>query len=384
MKRIIALVDCDSFFVSCEQVVDKNLIDKSVCVIGSLNGCVLSRSKEAKKTGIKVGMPYFMAKKEYPEITYVSANMSLYDDISEQIMQCLKQFSPDIEIYSIDEAFLDITGTQRLYNKNYIEIIKMIKEEVKKETGISVSIGLSSSKTLAKLASDKAKDTDGIFHIEENEIQEVLKNTAIEEIWGIGRNNTKTLKQQGIFNAFDFVSQNDDWIKNLMGIVGIKLKQELLGICVSAVDNREKPPESIQKTSSLKKSTSDIALLKKELKKHIHRACSKLRRYDCACNVVRVMLRTKDFHIAFKKISLANPTNFELEISKTVNILFEEIYDKDVLYRSTGVMLEKFTPAESRQTALFEDKKIEKNFSLASTIDKIEEKFGKNSIKIGF
>ncbi len=384
MKRFIALIDCDSFFVSCEQVRDESLQGKPVCVIGSTDGCILSRSKEAKKLGIKVGMPYFMAKEEYKQITYVCAHMGLYSEISEQVMDCLRQFSPDMEQYSIDEAFLDITGTEKMYKKGYLEIIEMIKEEVKEKTGISVSIGMSSSKTLAKLASDKAKDMRGIYYIKEEHIENVLKNTNIDEIWGIGRRNAKKLKQNGIFDAWAFVQKSDEWIRKIFGIVGIKMKRELLGECVSKVDSSEKLPDSIQKTATFKKSTSDIEVIKVNLKKHIHNACKKLRRHNGTASQIGVMLRTKDFKIIFDKKELLIPTNFEIEISKIATSLLDKLYIKDILYRSTGIVLEKLSFSECTQTNLFDGEKIIKNKNLANTIDKIEEKFGKNSIKIGF
>lgn len=384
MKRSIALVDCDSFFVSCEQVVNPELVGKPVCVIGSTDGCVLSRSKEAKATGIKVGMPYFMAKKDYSKLIYVCAHMGLYAEISKKVMQCLKQFSPDMEQYSIDEAFLDITGCEKLYKKNYVEIVRMIKDKVKEETGIPVSIGLSSSKTLAKLASDMAKSIGGIMEIKEDDIQEVLKNTPIEDVWGVGRNNTRTLKQQGILTAFDFTLKSEQWIKELLGIVGVKLKKELWGECVSKVDSKEKIPESIQHTAAFKKCTSDLLIIKRNLKRHIHSASLKLRRYEGSTAMIGVMLRTKDFKVLFTKKKLANPTNFEIEIAKTANELLLEIYDENTLYRAVGVVLEKFTYGENRQTSLFDDQKLEKNLTLAKTLDRIEEKFGKDSIKIGF
>lgn len=383
MKRYIALVDCDSFFVSCEQAVNPDLKGKPVCVTTGPRGCVVSRSREAKKVGVRMGMPCFMATKEFPNVYYIKANHSTYKEYSKKVMDCLKTFSPDVQIYSIDEAFIDLTGTKRLYKKNYVQIVKMIKEEIKKQTDIDVSIGLSRTKTLAKLASDKAKNTGGIFVIGERKIPKVLEKTLVEEIWGVGRNTEKTLKKWGVLSGKDFISKSDDWLNLKLGVNGLELKHELTGEVVSAVENKYEPPKSIQDTSAISDFTSDIEIIQKEITRHIHTVCSKLRRNNGFCGAVSVMLRTKDFMVYSKKKNLIQPTNFELTIQKVVAELLPSIYSSDRLYRSTGVTLEKLTYEGGNQLFLF-DSDFEKHSKLAKCIDNIEEKFGKNSIKAGY
>ena len=156
-QRTIALVDCDSFFVSCEQAEKPELKNTPTCVVSGPNGCVVSRSREAKKLGIKMGMPLFMAKKEFPTANYVCSNHAKYHEYSKKVMSCLTDYSPDIEIVSVDEAYIDLTGTEKLFKKNYVEIAKEIRQIILEKTDIPVSIGISHSKILAKLASDKAK-----------------------------------------------------------------------------------------------------------------------------------------------------------------------------------------------------------------------------------
>lgn len=195
-KSVIALVDCDSFFVSCEQSVNSELKGRPVCVMSGRGQCVISRSKEAKKLGIRMGMPYFQIEGQMKKATYINANHELYSKISEKVMTILKNFSPKVEVYSIDEAFVDLTGLERLYKKNYLEIAQMIREEVLKHTDIPVSIGVSSSKSLAKLASDKAKTMgEGVFLIGARKIVPLLQNTSIDEIWGIGKNLSILLRK---------------------------------------------------------------------------------------------------------------------------------------------------------------------------------------------
>lgn len=383
MKNVIALVDCDSFFVACEQVLNPELIGLPVCVLSNNDGCIISRSCEAKQAGVKMGMPYFMAKKEFPEVIYLSGHKDVYGKISEKVMDKLRTYSPYVEVYSIDEAFIDLTGTTRLYNKNYEEIIRMIRNEVKAETGITVSIGLASSKTLAKLGSDKAKHTGGIFIVKDEEVETLLKETAIEEIWGIGRKLKRTLIQRGILNAYDFVSKPDAILQSMLGVVGLNLKHELLGECTSMVNPQEELPKSIQHTSALKEFSRDKNVLKTAINTHIHSACSKLRRYGLLAANIGVMLRTKDFQVTSLNRKLTDSTNFELEIQKTVFELFEKLYKPGIIYRSTGVYLGDFEAESSKQLTLLNENG-ERNTNLARCIDKIETKFGKNAIRTGF
>jgi len=384
MDRIIALVDCDSFFVSCEQALNPDLKGKPVCVLSNNDGCVVSRSKEAKKLGIKMGMPLFIAKKEFPNGIYLSGNHKIYKEFSNKVMSCLKEFSPDVEVYSVDEAFIDLTGTRKLYKKNYLEIVKTIKQTILEKTDIPVSIGVSKTKTLAKLASDKAKSTDGIYVIGNAKIPKEMKNTPIEEIWGIGKNITRTLKKKGILKCSEFVALPDSFLKANLGIKGIEMKYELSGKVMSPVNPCLKLPKSIQNTSAFGIFTSDLEFIKKELNKHIHSACSKLRKYNGYASCVAVMLRTKDFKVRWTKETLTCSTNFELEISKIALKLLDEIYFPDIVYRATGICLMDLVCTKQVQSTLFEELHQNENENLAKAIDTLENKFGKNVVRTGF
>lgn len=385
-KNVIALVDCDSFFVSCEQKVNPKLKGKAVCVLSNRDGCVISRSREAKKMGIRMGLPYFMAKKDFPKCVYLSGRHDLYGEVSKEVMAVLKEFSPKVEVYSIDEAFVELTGLERLYKKNYTEIGEFLREEVMKRVDIPVSIGISSSKTLAKLASDKAKSmTGGVYHIHKREIIDVLKNTEIGEIWGIGKNLTLMFHKNGIINAYELVSQTDTWLNKKIGIRGLEMKHELMGEMVSPVDTSVKLPKSIQKTSMLSKFSSDINFLKNSLNYHIHRACAKLRKLDAKCTGITLMLKTKDFKSYYEKRIIAKPTDFELEISGIIFELLDKMYNPNVLYRSTGVILDGITQNSEAQLFLFSDNSAdEKKSRLTKCFDNLESRFGKNIIRTGF
>lgn len=384
-RNIIALVDCDSFFVSVEQAINPNLKNKPVCVLSNNDGCVVARSKEAKCLGITMGMPYFIAKREFKNCEFISGDHEKYEEYSKKIMAILKNFSPDVEVYSIDEAFVDLTGLKRLYKMNYGKLALAIRKKIKEEVDIPVSIGLSTSKTLAKLASDKAKHTNGLYIIGSNKIEKELKNTSIEEIWGIGKNIAVLLKQNGIYDSWKLVSQSDEWLKSKISIKAVELKHELLGECISKVDSSEKIPKSIQNTSSFKEFTSDKNYIINSLNYHIHKACSKLREYNACCQSISIIIRTKDFRVFKEKKVISKPTNFELEISNIAKNLLDKIYDSSIIYRSSGIVLEKFSFNNEEQLFLFDDmENSSKKKKLAQSIDNIEKKYGKNAIKTGY
>lgn len=385
-KNVIALVDCDSFFVSCEQKVNPELKGKPVCVMSARGQCVISRSKEAKALGIRMGMPYFQVEGKMKEATFINASHDLYGKVSKEVMTVLKEFSPNVEVYSIDEAFVDLTGLERLYKKNYLEIAEMIRKEIKERVDIPVSIGVSSTKSLAKLASDKAKKLEeGIFLIGSRKILPVLERTSIDEIWGIGRNLSALLRKNGILTAYELVKQSDIWLNKQIGIRGLEMKHELLGEMVSPVSNEIKLPKSIQKTSAMAKFTSDKEYIKNSLNYHIHRACVKLRRLNAKCHGIGLMLRTKDFKVYYDKRVLNQATSFELEISDIIFEMLEDMYNPNILYRSTGVTLDSFVYNNEAQLSLFANNEEEtKKEKLSKCFDKLEEKFGKDIIQTGF
>lgn len=385
-QKYLALVDCDSFFVSCEQKRNTNLKEQPVCVLSNNDGCVISRSKEAKKMGIKMGEPFFMAKKDHPKAIYITADHEYYKEVSNHIMSILKNFSPFVQIYSIDEAFIDLTGLTRLYKRNYYKLAKHLRSKILEEVDIPVSIGVSSTKTLSKLASDKAKNiSDGIYLIGKQKIKKELRHTNIEEIWGIGRRLTKNLKRHGVLTAEELVEKTDKWLDSKIGIHGIEMRHELLGEMVSTVTNEVKAPKSIQNTRAFGMFTNDFNFIKNELNKHIHTSCRKLRKYETKCLQIGVMLRTKDFRVFYTKQDLITPTDFELEISNLAINLLKEIYNPNILYRSTGVILDKIGEQGTEQLSLYSDNTIEtKKKNLAKCFDKLESKFGKNIVQTGF
>ena len=383
-NRAIALVDCDSFYVSCEQLLNPDLRGKPVCVMSNNDGCIVARSKEAKALGIKMGSPVFQMRREYPDVHYISGRLDLYGDISGRVMNIIKDFTPLVEIYSIDEAFAEFTGLRKLYRKSYLEMAASLRSEVINKVGVPVSVGVSSSKTLAKLATERAKKTTGYYRIGFRDITDELKQTRLIDVWGFGCNTSALLNNYGINTTYEYTLQNDKWIKKILGKRGIELKYELMGECVYPVTDKVDLPKSIQKTSSFAKFTTDKNYIKNSLSYHTHRACRKLRKLNIKTQLVGVMLRTKDFKVYCGNNALIYPSDWEFEIFNTVNAIFEEIFIPDVIYRSSGVMLGNFSQSSSDQLSLFENiEKRERQNTLAKTWDNLEDKYGRNVLFAG-
>ena len=384
--KYIALIDSDSFFVSCERKLNPRLNAKPVCVVSGERGCVIARSIEAKEMGIPMGQPLFMAKKEFPKAIYINANHYNYAQISDQVMSFLKNFSPTVEVYSIDEAFVDLTGLSKLYKKNYYDLAKYIRDEIAQQIGVPVSVGVSRTKALAKLASDKSKTTkDHVYIAGKCGITRLLKTSEIGEIWGIGRRLEPKLRGHGIYTAYDYIQKNDIWLKSRFGKLGLELKYELMGNMINKISTEIQVPKSIMDTKSFPEFSKDLNYLKNELMIHIHSACRKLRKADCKCKTIGVIIKTKDFRTIVEKINLEHATNFEFEISEFAMPILEKLFNQQEIYRSIGILLENFNPCENEQKSLFEDtERRDKNEKLGKSLDKLEAKFGRNIVTTGF
>ena len=386
MSKYIALVDCDSFFVSCERKVNPELKGLPISVVSGERGCVIARSKEAKIMGVPMGIPLFQAIEKFPGCLYISANHYLYGKVSNQVMTILKEFSPNVQIYSIDEAFVDFTGLTKLYGKNYYDLAYELQQKILKEVDIPVTIGVSTTKTLAKLASDKAKNSKSRVALAGNNTKfSLLKQTEIEEVWGIGRRLGEKLRGLGVRTAYDFIKQEDSWVQKRFGKNGLVTKSELLGIMISPITNEIELPKSISDTKSFLEFTSDLNFLKNELSIHIHSCCKKLRKIGCKTSTIGVIVKTKDFRTYYEKLNLDIPVDFEFEISKPAFQLLDKIYTPKELYRSIGIVLEDFNLTTQEQLQLFDDSiSREKNEKLGKSLDILEQKFGRNVVKTGF
>ena len=269
-------------------------------------------------------------------------------------MSILKEYSPNVEVYSIDEAFVDFTGLTKLYKKNYFKLAREIQKRILEEAGIPVTIGVSRTKTLAKLASDKAKNTSyRVALVGKSSINHLLEYTDIQEVWGIGRKLGIKLRGLGVRTALDYIRKDDKWIKPKFGKNGLGVKTELIGTIVSPISSEVELPKSISDTKSFLQFSSDLNFLKNELSVHIHACCVRLRRIECKCSTIGVILKTKDFRTLFSKVKLENPTDFEFEISRSAFPALAEMYSSNEVYRSVGIVLEDFNKSAEEQLSLF-------------------------------
>jgi len=385
-RKYIALVDCDSFFVSCERKLNPELNGLPVSVVSGERGCVISRSREAKQIGVPMGIPLFQAVEKYPECFYIPANHYAYTKISKKVMSVLKEFSPNIQVYSIDEAFVDFTGLTKLYKKNYYNLGLELQKRVWEEVNIPVTIGISTSKTLAKLASDKAKNTSYRVALAGKQTRiKLLKRTEIDEVWGIGRKLGVKLKGYGIKTAYDYTLKDDAWVQKRFGKNGLVTKAELTGVMISPISDEAELPKSISDSKSFLEFTSDLNFLKNELSIHIHSCCKRLRQIDCKCSTIGVFVKTKDFKTFYEKAELDIPVNFEFDISKTAFELLDKMFLPQIPYRSVGVVFENFSRTSEEQLLLFENNsRREQNERLGKSLDRLEQKFGRNIVRTGF
>lgn len=382
MKHYLALADCDCFFVSAERAFNRRLDGIPVAVLSNNDGCVISRSPEAKALGLKMGEPYFMARPRLPEILYVRANHDLYAATSEKVMTMLKSFTPDVEVCSVDEAYLDLTGTKRLYKQNYIKTAYMIRAAIWNQLHIPVSIGLSTTKTLAKLASDMAKSSGGVAAIGAAERQRILAATKIEDVSGIGRKLILKMRENCIFTALDFIMRPDHWIKAQFGSHGTDLKAELSGFSLFKLTPEGKAPLSIQQTAALKEFSRHTEILKSALAGHVHSACRKARREGAKATLIEVMMRTKEFRVFTARVKLPFASNQETEIFPLACQLLEKLYSPAYMWRSVGITLSGLQYGCSEQQDLFSPLQTSDD-RLGKALDELEQKFGKNIVHTG-
>lgn len=297
-------------------------------------------------------------------------------------MDTLREFTPDVEEVSIDEAYLDLTGMSKLYGLTYENLVKKIRKTVLEKTKVPVSIGLSTSKTPAKLASDKAKKTGGIFIIPPKKVREILHGINLEEICGISHQTSMNYWKKGVSNLDEFLDKDPNWIRQAFGINEKWLRYELAGVSVSPVNPVEEAPQSTQDTRSLEDFTDSLEVLESTLPYHVHRASQKLRKWDGYCSFWAVMLRTKDFKVFETETKLDKPTNSEQTLLRASHELIEKLYKPRTLYRSVGTTLRNLVFGKAVQQSLFETEQREDD-KMSRIIDDLEKKYGKQVVKLG-
>ncbi len=386
---MFALIDCNNFYASCERVFNPDLNGKPVVVLSNNDGCVIARSNEAKSF-VPMGAAAFKYKDVFEQnnIAVFSSNYALYGDMSARIMKMLSTYSPKIDIYSIDEAFL------RFDNFKYLDFQEygiQMKKDVTKSTGIPISIGFATTKALSKVANRIAKKfserTKGVYIIDNEEKRiKALKWLAIEDVWGIGRRHAKRLRKLNIRNAYQFTLLPDEWVRKNMSVVGLRLKRDLEGKPTLDLE-KIKTKKNIATTRSFDKNYSDFEQIKERVTTFSVSCAEKLRKQHSYCNTLLVFLHTNGYRKELPQYSknivvkLPFPSNSNIELAKFAVKGLERIFKKGFQYKKAGVIAMDITPQEQRQISLFENSDP-RHQVLMNVVDKLNHSIGQQKIKL--
>ena len=386
-KNKIALVDCNSFYVSCERLFNPKIQKKAVVVLSNNDGCVISRSREAKDLGIKMGEPYFKVKDlvKRNKVEVYSSNYALYGDISRRVMKVLKTFSPKVEIYSIDEAFIDLSFIDE---KGVEDYGREIRSRVLKWTGIPTSVGIASTKTLSKVANHIAKkEKAGVIYLNTN-IDEKLKKFPIEYVWGVGKQLSKFYHKNNISNAYDLKNVSNTWVKKGTNVLGAKTAMELRGIpCIDLQIDQEKRKNCCVSRSFGRK-VKDLNELEESVITHCLNAAEKIRADDQIAKTITVFIRTSPFdknrryYSNSKTIDLAIPTSNSIELIKNAVKALTDIYKYGYAYQKAGIILSGLKDANQNDQNLLTPLLENKSKKLMKAIDYTNTKYGRYAISI--
>lgn len=389
LLQSIALIDCNSFYASCERIFNPKLLGKPIVVLSNNDGCIITRSAEAKALGIKMGEPYFKAKKiiEKNNVKVFSSNYSLYGDISQRVMEILLGFSPEVEIYSIDEAFLNFKGFK---NHELLTYCKHIRQTIKQWVGIPVSIGVGSTKTLSKIANHLAKkeaDYEGICILKGDEkIEEALNRIEIGDVWGIGRRLSKFLRNYGVCTAKQFAFLDRRWIRKNMGVVGEKIQLELCGVSCLDLELLPSPKKSCCVSRSFSRPIEKIEELQESIANYGSRVAEKIREEGLIAQSMSIFVLTNHFNKKEKqysssiKLQLDYPTSDSKLIVKRAVEGIKRIYKEGYRYKKAGIILYELYSSSSVRGLLDYDKP--RTDSLMRSLDEINYRYGSATLRL--
>lgn len=384
MEQIFALVDCNNFYTSCERVFNPTIEGKPVVVLSNNDGCIIARSNEAKALGIKMGEPLHQCQTLITKnkVHVFSSNFPLYGDLSARVMGTLATFIPEMEVYSIDEAFLDLTGIPG----NLTEYGKTIRKTVKKWVGIPVSIGIAPTKTLSKAAAKLVKklpEYEGVFDITER--IETLGDIDVGDVWGVGWQYAKLLRRHGILTALDLRNATDAWVRKHMTVVGLRTVMELRGTSCIPLDEGIQPKKSIMCSRSFGRKVYTLNELKEAVSAYTSRVSEKLREQNSAASIIQVMLIEFPFNDGhprthFCSTSIPVATSYTPDLIRYAKALLERIYRRGPAYRKAGVMLSGIVQRGQVQMNLFHtSREGEKEIKLMQTVDGINRRWGRGT-----
>ena len=384
----IALVDCNSFYVSCERLFNPKIRKKPVVVLSNNDGCIVSRSNEAKVLGIKMGEPYFKAKDIILKnnVHVFSSNYSLYGDLSRRVMRTLKRFNSDIEVYSIDEAFLDLSN----FSDDEVEkVAREIRETVLQWTGIPTSIGIAKTKTLSKVANyiAKKKQSGVTNFIGIENIDPLLEKININDVWGVGKQLTKFYHKNGIYNAKQLKNKSNTWIKKSSNVLGSRTAMELRGISCIDIEKTKSKRKSCVVSRSFGERIEKYQELKEAVVSYCLNASEKIRSESLAAKSITVFIRTSPFQSSFgyysnsKTIDFPIKTNDSIEIVKTALTALENIFKNGYRYQKAGVLLSGLSESTNNKN-LFSSEKDNKISNLMKSIDNTNYRYGRSTLSL--
>lgn len=381
--RAILHIDGDSFFASCEVAKNPKLRGKPV-VTGKERGIASAMTYEAKRRGVVRGMMLSEVRKVCPDAIILPSDYETYSLFSERMYRIVRRYTPQVEEYSIDECFADLTGLRRTLRMSYPQMAQCIKNELERELGMTFSIGLSATKVLAKLGS-RWKKPDGLTVIPLRDAKPYLQKTPVEKIWGIGPNTAAFLNKHGVRSAWDFSQKDEGWVRARLSKPFYEIWKELNGEAVNLVDPTGRQTyRSISKTKTFAPPSNDPSFVYAQLSKNVENACIKLRRWNLAASAAAFFLKTQDFKYSAYEFSLPHPTSVPQNILEIVEKHFPEIFRKGTLYRATGVTLTKLEAANTAQLDLFGSVcRSEGLQRIFESVDGITARFGKHAVFLG-
>jgi DNA polymerase V len=394
MKKVFALVDCNNFYASCERLFRPELNGKPVIVLSNNDGCIVARSNEAKALGIPMGTPLFKVKHLIArhKVHVFSSNYALYGDLSHRVMDVLRQMEPEVEVYSIDEAFIALPVT-KVWDR--VKYAAELRERVRKHVGIPVSIGIATTKTLAKIANRVAKKEaqfNGVFDLVGNsQIDQVLEKMEVNDVWGIGGRSTEKLNSRGIYTALDLKRADDTWIRKQLTVVGARTVMELNGISCISIENAPACPKSIMTSRSFGHPVTDIEDLREAVITFVSIAGAKLRKQGVEAGALNLFISTGPFdekaqYSNNQTITLHQPTSSTPELITAALQGLKSLYRSGYRYRKAGIMLAGIVQqGYSRQLDLFSFSQpaVKEDKELMTALDKINSKWGRSTIQYG-
>lgn len=381
--RAIVHIDGDSFFASCEVAKDPSLRGKPV-ITGKERGIVSACTYEAKARGVLRGEKLSDARKKCPDAIILPSDYETYSLFSERMYRIVKRYTPTVEEYSIDECFADITGLRRMHHTSYPKIAEAMQRELECELGMTFSLGLSATKTLAKIGS-KWKKPNGFTAIPLRDKDLFLAKLAVEKLWGIGPNTGALLHKLGVHTARDFAGKDAAWAESHLSKPYVATWRELNGEVVFELDTEGRQGyQSIQKTKTFTPPSRDAAFIYSQLSKNVENACIKARRWDLESAEISFFLKTQEFRYHAADLTLSRTTNLPHDILAAIREAFPKVWRRGVLYRATGVTLHKLVPAGSAQLDLFGERaKLDEVRRIYEAVDTLSEKYGKHAVFLG-